>query len=48
MKASLTSLELHYLVKELQFLVGGRVDNIYNPKKEELILRGFLTQFFMC
>jgi predicted ribosome quality control (RQC) complex YloA/Tae2 family protein len=27
------------LVKELQFLVGGRVDNIYNPEKEEFILQ---------
>jgi len=39
MKANIAGLELHYLVKELQFLVNGKVDNIYNPKKEELILQ---------
>ncbi len=43
MKANLASLELHYIVDELQFLVGGRVDNIYNPKKEELILQMFVS-----
>jgi len=39
----LASLELHYIVDELRFLVGGRVDNIYNPKKEELILQMFVS-----
>jgi len=39
MKPNLTSLELHYLVNELQFLVDSKVDNIYNPEKEELILQ---------
>ncbi|MEA2036635.1 MAG: NFACT family protein [Nanoarchaeota archaeon] len=39
MKSNLASLEIHSLVEELQFLVGGRVDNIYNPQKEELILQ---------
>lgn len=43
MKTNLTSLEVHYLVDELQFLVGGRVDNIYNPKKEELILQFYVS-----
>ena len=43
MKTNLTSLEIHYLVSELQFLVGGRVDNIYNPKKEEFILQFHVT-----
>jgi len=43
MKVNLTSLELHFLVKELQFLIGGRIDNIYNPKKEELILQLFVS-----
>ncbi len=38
-KTNLTSLELHYIVNELQFLVGGRIDNIYTPTKEELILQ---------
>ncbi|MBW2988895.1 NFACT family protein [Candidatus Woesearchaeota archaeon] len=39
MKTGLTSLEIHYLVKELEFLEGSRVDNIYNPKKEEIIIQ---------
>jgi len=39
MKSGLASLELHYVVEELQFLVNGKVDNIYNPKKEDLILQ---------
>ncbi len=39
MKTNLTSLEIHYLVKELGFLVDGKVDNIYNPKKEEFVLQ---------
>ena len=43
MKTSLASLEVHYLVKEFQFLVGGRVDNIYNPQKEEFILQFFVS-----
>ncbi len=43
MKTNLTSLELHYLINELQFLVGSRIDNIYNPKKEELILQLYLS-----
>jgi predicted ribosome quality control (RQC) complex YloA/Tae2 family protein len=43
MKTSLASLEVHYLVKEFQFLVGGRIDNIYNPKKEEFILQFFVS-----
>ena len=39
MKTNLTSLEIHYLVNELQFLIDSKVDNIYNPAKEELILQ---------
>ncbi|MBW2974300.1 NFACT family protein [Candidatus Woesearchaeota archaeon] len=39
MKTNITSLELHQLVEEFQFLINSRVDNIYNPKKEELILQ---------
>ena len=39
MKSNIASLELHYLVKELQSLIDSKVDNIYNPKKEELILQ---------
>ncbi len=39
MKSNITSLELHYLVKELQFLIDAKVDHIYNPKKEDLLLQ---------
>ena len=38
MKTNITSLELHCLIKELKFLEGARIDNIYNPEKEELII----------
>jgi len=34
----ITSLDLHFLIKELQFLVGSRIDKIYHPSKEELLL----------
>ena len=38
MKGQLSSLELHYLVEELQSLVNGRVDKVYNPNKKELVM----------
>ncbi|MFH1850409.1 MAG: NFACT family protein [archaeon] len=37
MKASLTALELSHVVKELQFLIGARVQKIYNPEKKVFI-----------
>ncbi|HZX44970.1 MAG TPA: NFACT family protein [Candidatus Nanoarchaeia archaeon] len=43
MKAGLASIEIHYLVEELQFLIGGRVDNIYNPSNEELLIQFFVS-----
>ena len=39
MKTNFTSLELHYIVDELQPLVDGKVDNVYNPEKDEFILQ---------
>jgi predicted ribosome quality control (RQC) complex YloA/Tae2 family protein len=39
MKTSLSSLELYYLIKELQFLVNSRVDKIYIPSKKEIIIQ---------
>lgn len=42
MKTSLSSLELHALVNEWQFLVGSRVDNIYHAAKKD-----FLFVFFV-
>lgn len=34
----LNALELHYLLKELNLLVGGKIDQIYQPEKKELLL----------
>ncbi|MFA5142268.1 MAG: NFACT family protein [Candidatus Woesearchaeota archaeon] len=39
MKQNLAGLELHYVIAELQFLVDGKLDKIYNPEKKELILQ---------
>jgi predicted ribosome quality control (RQC) complex YloA/Tae2 family protein len=39
MKQELSSLELHHVVAELQVLVGGRIDKIYQPEKDELLLQ---------
>src|SRR3989338_4217488 len=38
MKQNIAALELNYIIKELQFLVGSKLDNIYNPSKKELML----------
>jgi predicted ribosome quality control (RQC) complex YloA/Tae2 family protein len=38
-KPELTSLELRSVVKELQFLVGGKVDQIYQSGKKEFFLQ---------
>ncbi|MBW2993685.1 NFACT family protein [Candidatus Woesearchaeota archaeon] len=35
----LTALDLHYLLKELQEFIGGKVDQIYSPSKKELVLQ---------
>ncbi|MBT3405584.1 hypothetical protein HN419_00270 [Candidatus Woesearchaeota archaeon] len=39
MISEISSVELHYLINELQFLVDAKVDQIYQPEKEELILQ---------
>ena len=39
MKQDLSSVDIHFLVKELQFLIGGKIDNIYQPEKKELLLQ---------
>ena len=36
MKQTISSLELKYLLKEIQVIVGGKVDKIYHPRKKEL------------
>jgi len=39
MKAQLTSIEIYYLIKELKILIDGKIDKIYQPSKEELLLQ---------
>ena len=39
MKSQLSSLDIHFLLQELQFLTGSRVDKIYNPAKKELLIQ---------
>jgi len=39
MKQSIAALELYYVVSELQSLIGGKLDKVYNPSKKELILQ---------
>ena len=34
-----SSIDLHYLIEEMKFLVGGRVDKVYHPRKEELLIQ---------
>lgn len=38
-KPQLSALEINYLVKELQFLIGSKVDKIFHPEKRQLILQ---------
>jgi len=41
MKQEITSLDLHFLAKELQVLIGGKVDKIYEQEenKKEFLFR---------
>lgn len=39
MKTELTSIELRFLTIELQKLVNGKIDQVYQPKEEELLLQ---------
>jgi predicted ribosome quality control (RQC) complex YloA/Tae2 family protein len=39
MKSDLSSLELHYLLKELQELVGAKLEQLYQPGKEEFLFQ---------
>jgi predicted ribosome quality control (RQC) complex YloA/Tae2 family protein len=43
MKTQISSLDLHYLIEELQILKDARIDKIYHPKKEELLLQFHVT-----
>ncbi len=42
MKKQLASLEIHYIVQELQALINSRVDKIYHSKNEELIIQFYV------
>ncbi|MBW3014484.1 NFACT family protein [Candidatus Woesearchaeota archaeon] len=43
MKNSITGLELHYLVKELQALKDARLDKVYQSEKKELLMSFHVT-----
>ncbi|MBW2985488.1 NFACT family protein [Candidatus Woesearchaeota archaeon] len=43
MKPELSSLDLKYIVKELQLLVGGRVDKIHQINKKKFFFRFYVT-----
>lgn len=39
METQLSALDLYYLIKESQKLVGGKIDKIYHPQKNELLIQ---------
>ncbi|MFH1064502.1 MAG: NFACT family protein [Candidatus Woesearchaeota archaeon] len=39
MKSDISSLELHYMLKELQLLIGAKIEQIYELGKEELVIQ---------
>jgi predicted ribosome quality control (RQC) complex YloA/Tae2 family protein len=39
----LSALDLHYLVQELKFLEGAKVDKITQPEKEEVVIQLYVT-----
>jgi len=39
MKSELSTLEIKVLMEEMQFLIGARIDRIFNPGKSELIIQ---------
>jgi predicted ribosome quality control (RQC) complex YloA/Tae2 family protein len=43
MKKDLSSLEIHYMLKELKLLIDQKIDKIYHPHKNELILQFHVT-----
>jgi len=43
MKKQLSSVDLHYLVEELQALKGSRIDKIYNPEKNLVVFSFYKT-----
>ena len=43
MKKDLSSLEIHFILKELKLLVDQKIDQIYHPDKKELLLQFHVT-----
>lgn len=43
MKKQLSSVDLHFLLQELEFLKGSRIDKIYQPEKFAIVLSLFKT-----
>ena len=43
MKKQLSSIDLHYLMKELQVLQDSRIDKIYQPEKELIVFSLYKT-----
>ena len=43
MKKGFTALELNYLIKELNSLIGAKVEKIYNPNKKELVINFYIS-----
>lgn len=39
MKTQLSALDIHYLIKELDFLINGKIVKVYTPSKKEIILQ---------
>jgi len=43
MKKDLSSLEIHFMLKELKLLIDQKIDKIYHPNKKELLLQFHVT-----
>jgi len=43
MKNQFSALELHYLIEELKYLAGSKVDQIYHPSKKELLIQFYVA-----
>jgi len=44
MVKKLAALEIHYLLKEFQVLIGARIDKIYHLKKKEILLQLYVPR----
>ena len=43
MKTQMSSLEMHYLIRELQQLINSKVDKIYNPSRKEILIQLYVA-----